>query len=105
MQWFEKIEDVVDFIKYKYYVYDNCIDVEHATALNAISNANISDFDRYYLFSDYSDGYYEHRNLYDTSERAYSILYSVIGDSLISLPKEYQGTKFITNKKKFFKGE
>ena len=100
MQWFEKIEKSIDFVKYKFYVYDFCIDEIHAKALDAISNANIADFDLEYLMNPNDmKGYPETLIKYDTSSRDYYIYYS-IGDSLTRLPKGEQSVSFYKSKNK-----
>lgn len=90
MQWFKTITKLSDFIKYKYSVYDYCIDSVHAAMLNAISNAYVSEVDDYYLFTDDDmKSWLRQKQRIDTSSRDYDIYYS-IGDSLLPLPEDAQ---------------
>lgn len=94
MLWFKDFEEKKKFVKLKYYVYDYCIDEIHAKELDAISNANIADYDDDYDRNpDNMNGYVDTRKNYDLSSRDYSIYYSN-GDSLTLLPEGKRGVGY-----------
>lgn len=90
--FFVNTEKKIDFKKYKYDVFDFCISEEEASMLNVISGRNINKAkEMEYLYADDEQERSFSKlkeQLYDSTDRTYSIYFSLKGDELIPIKAE-----------------
>lgn len=91
--FFAPTERMIDFVQYKYGVFDFCLEEFEIEALYAISKMNIKKKNRNFSIyaNDFSD-YEYHRhwiNVVDTTYRQYNCFYSLKADSLFELNEAF----------------
>lgn len=91
----------IDFIKFKYYVFDYCLDEKDVEVLNVISKNNIKEYYEkvdYTSFDDFDREYYKsYEEILDSSNTSYEVYYSVRNDTLIHLDR-YISVLLLNNK-------
>lgn len=87
--FFASKEKKLDFVQFKYYLFDFCLKEYEIESLCAISQSNIKNrTDNYWIFAEDQSDYDDERRweeLVDLSCRPYECYYSVKGNSLIEL--------------------
>lgn len=92
LKWSQHEAKIANFEKFKFSVYHYCIDSIHAEALNAVSRANIVDYEGFEdsIEPEEAESYYNRKNVLDKSDRTYNIYYSYSDTGLVKLPYDKQ---------------